>query len=43
MYSVRQATINDLETIRQIAEDTWWAAYSPILAKEQISFMLGEI
>jgi GNAT superfamily N-acetyltransferase len=43
MYSIRQATINDLETIRQIAEDTWWAAYSPILEKEQISFMLNEI
>jgi len=43
MYSIRQATINDLETIRQIANDTWWATYSPILEKEQISFMLGEI
>jgi GNAT superfamily N-acetyltransferase len=43
MYSIRQATINDLETIRQIAEKTWWATYSPILEKEQISFMLGEI
>lgn len=43
MYSIRQATINDLETIRQIAEDTWWATYSPILEKDQISFMLGEI
>src|ERR1700753_2259840 len=43
MYSIRQATINDLETIRQIAEDTWWATYSPILEKEQISYMLGEI
>jgi len=43
MYSIRQATVNDLETIRQIAEKTWWATYSPILEKEQISFMLGEI
>jgi len=43
MYSIRQATINDLETIRQIAEDTWWVAYSPILEKEQIRFMLNEI
>jgi GNAT superfamily N-acetyltransferase len=43
MYSIRQATINDLETIRQIAEKTWWATYSSILEKEQISFMLGEI
>src|ERR1700761_5563282 len=43
MYSIRQANINDLETIRQIAEDTWWATYSPILEREQISFMLNEI
>lgn len=43
MYTIRQATINDLETIRQIANDTWWATYSPILEKEQISFMLNEI
>jgi diamine N-acetyltransferase len=43
MYSIRQATIGDLETIRQIAEDTWWATYSPILEKEQIRFMLDMI
>jgi GNAT superfamily N-acetyltransferase len=43
MYSIRQATVNDVEPIRQIADKTWWAAYSPILEKEQISFMLGEI
>jgi GNAT superfamily N-acetyltransferase len=43
MYSIRQATLNDVETIRQIADKTWWAAYSPILEKEQIAFMLGDI
>ena len=43
MYFIRQATINDVDTILQIAEKTWWATYSPILEKEQISFMLGEI
>jgi GNAT superfamily N-acetyltransferase len=43
MFAIRQATINDLETIRQIAEKTWWVAYSSILEKEQIGFMLGEI
>ena len=43
MYSIRPATINDLETIRQIAEDTWWATYTPILEKEQIRFMLDMI
>ena len=43
MFIIHQATLTDLETIRQIAEETWWAAYSPILEKEQIRFMLDEI
>ena len=43
MYSIRKATISDAETICQIAEKTWWVTYSPILEKEQIEFMLGEI
>ncbi|MDN5287528.1 MAG: family N-acetyltransferase [Mucilaginibacter sp.] len=43
MYTIRKATINDVETIRQIADQTWWVTYGPILDKEQIAFMLGEI
>jgi GNAT superfamily N-acetyltransferase len=43
MYSIRQATIDDVETIRQLAEKTWWITYSPILEKEQIDYMLSEI
>ncbi|ASU32696.1 GNAT family N-acetyltransferase [Mucilaginibacter xinganensis] len=43
MYTIRKATLNDVETIIDIAEKTWWPSYSPILEKEQISFMLGEI
>jgi GNAT superfamily N-acetyltransferase len=43
MFQIREATIDDVEIIRQIAEETWWAAYGPILAPEQIRFMLGEI
>lgn len=43
MYSICQATIDDADVILQIAEKTWWATYSPILEKEQIRFMLGEI
>lgn len=43
MFQIRQATIADVETIRQIAEQTWWPAYSQILAKDQIAYMLGEI
>ncbi|MDB5125030.1 MAG: family N-acetyltransferase [Mucilaginibacter sp.] len=43
MHFIRTATPDDVETIRSIAEKTWWAAYSPILEREQIAFMLGEI
>jgi ribosomal protein S18 acetylase RimI-like enzyme len=43
MYFIRKATPEDVETIREIAEKTWWVAYSPILEKEQISFMLDDI
>ncbi len=42
-YFIRKATTADVETIRELAEKTWWDAYSPILEKEQIAFMLGEI
>jgi ribosomal protein S18 acetylase RimI-like enzyme len=43
MYFIRKANPEDVNTIRTIAEQTWWAAYSPILEKEQIVFMLAEI
>jgi ribosomal protein S18 acetylase RimI-like enzyme len=43
MYFIRKATPEDVEIIREIAEKTWWVAYSPILEKEQISFMLRDI
>ena len=43
MYTIRQATLSDLDTIIEIAEKTWWATYSPILEKEQIEFMLNKI
>jgi N-acetylglutamate synthase-like GNAT family acetyltransferase len=43
MYMIRTATVNDVEIIRAIADKTWWVAYGPILEREQISFMLGEI
>jgi len=42
-YIIRQATLNDVATIIDLAERTWWPSYSPILEKEQISFMLNEI
>lgn len=40
---IMQATEADTETIRRIAEETWWPTYGPILSEEQISFMLAEI
>jgi len=43
MYTIQQATINDVETIRDLAQKTWWDAYSPILEPEQIAYMLGDI
>jgi len=43
MYTIRTATVNDVETIRYIADKTWRVTYGPILEPEQISFMLGEI
>lgn len=32
--------MNDMETIRQLAIDTWPVAYGEILSKEQLDFML---
>lgn len=43
MYSIRKATINDVETIRSLAIEIWEDAYSAILAKEQLDYMLDEI
>jgi len=43
MHFIREATVNDVEAIREIAETTWRQVYAPILAKEQLDFMLAEI
>ena len=43
MYVIRQATTNDVATIRQLAEAIWWPSYSPILSAEQLTYMLAEI
>lgn len=43
MYFIRAATPDDVEIIRGIAEKTWWTAYSPILERAQIAFMLCHI
>ncbi len=43
MYTIREASVYDIETIRRLADEIWWPTYSPILQYEQIAFMLGEI
>jgi N-acetylglutamate synthase-like GNAT family acetyltransferase len=43
MHIIREATIDDVEAIRDIAEKTWRQVYGPILEKEQLDFMLAEI
>ncbi len=43
MYTIREATGDDVATITQLAEQTWWSAYSPILTENQIRYMLKEI
>ena len=40
---IREATVNDVETIRHIANETWLPAYGAILSKEQLAYMLAEI
>ena len=43
MYFIRQATINDAESIRHLAGQTWEQAYLPILGPAQLKYMLNEI
>ncbi|TFF40232.1 GNAT family N-acetyltransferase [Mucilaginibacter psychrotolerans] len=43
MYLIREATAADVDTILQIAEDTWWPTYEPLLGKEQVTYMLSTI
>jgi GNAT superfamily N-acetyltransferase len=43
MFAIKQATPTDAPAIQQLAEQTWWPAYSPILQPEQISYMLAEL
>lgn len=43
MPVIRVATVEDVETIRQLAEAIWRPAYGPILSPEQLIFMLAEI
>ncbi|WP_214072858.1 GNAT family N-acetyltransferase [Mucilaginibacter sp. dw_454] len=42
MYTIKEATLADVETIRQLAHEIWWPTYSPILEADQIGFMLAD-
>jgi len=43
MYTIRKATVNDVETIRSLAKEIWYDTYLPILAEEQLEYMLAEL
>lgn len=43
MYLIREATVADVGAIIQIAEQTWWPTYEPLLGKEQVAYMLAEL
>jgi GNAT superfamily N-acetyltransferase len=43
MPVIRVATVEDIETIRQLADAIWRPSYGPILSPEQLNFMLAEI
>ncbi len=43
MVRIRDASAEDVDTIRQIAEKTWWPAYGKILTAQQIRYMLDAI
>jgi GNAT superfamily N-acetyltransferase len=40
MFTIREATVQDAETIRHLANEIWWPTYSPIISKEQIAYLL---
>ena len=41
--SIRTANSSDILTIGQLAEESWWPAYSSFISAEQISYMLKEM
>jgi diamine N-acetyltransferase len=43
MLQIKTAGTNDIPTIRDLAERTWWPTYSALLQKAQIEYMLGTI
>lgn len=43
MTSIKKATVNDVNVIREIAEAAWWPTYRNILSVDQIRYMLQTI
>ncbi len=43
MLTLDDATPEDVEVIRQIAEQTWWPSYGEILPPDQIRYMLDTL
>ena len=43
MTTFRKATENDIQLIRELAEQSWKSAYAELLSKEQIDYMLAEM
>ncbi len=43
MIRIKQASLDDIPLIHDLAEQTWWPAYSSILSPEQIRYMLDKI
>lgn len=43
MVEFKKATENDIPLLRQLAEKSWNSAYSKILSKEQIDYMLAQM
>jgi GNAT superfamily N-acetyltransferase len=43
MHTIRKATVKDVEIIRSLAKEIWYDTYLPILAEEQLEYMLAGI
>jgi ribosomal protein S18 acetylase RimI-like enzyme len=43
MVRIINATVSDIPTIQQLAEETWWPTYSAILTDTQLRYMLDTI
>ena len=39
IVTIREATLDDIETITDLAEKTWWPTYSPILEQGYLQYL----